>query len=180
VTANLTDPTAITPRLYDIIKAWESWIVERQAPHTLINAQLTYFQNALLRGGVSRDSIYSIESLYQTWRLFAEDYTSLLLQTETKKQLIGELEGQLFSLIHGSQVFLTDDDRVGIVTGDCDARIGDQVWLFVGGLTPFIVRQCEDTHTDGDYRLITPCYFHNHIMKQIGEWAGPVQKLTLR
>jgi hypothetical protein len=60
-------------------------------------------------------------------------------------------------------VILTDDGNLGIATKK--AKIGDEVWIFMGASTPFILRKSEENGGDKQVRrLIRAAYVHG-VMK---------------
>jgi hypothetical protein len=52
----------------------------------------------------------------------------------------------------------TKTSNIGIVAANCDNETGDEIWLFPGCYTPFILRRGAE-----GYRLINFCYLHDFM-----------------
>lgn len=163
VTAKIlvSDPTDLKSRLKEIIQGWERWHSQLSPPPF---TKIEEFNQALLHGDISEDELNGLWPSFVAWYLPNGTQSFLALPPEIQAQSIANLERQLFSLLHGNQMFLTKDLIPGIVAGNCEARIGDQVWCLAGGLTPFLLRAVK-----GGYRIISPCYWRNNRYFILGD-----------
>ncbi|CZR54897.1 uncharacterized protein PAC_04782 [Phialocephala subalpina] len=159
VETNLQDPTDLTARLYDIVRDWESTI--RSAPGCLLDerGEVKHIREGLLRD--LRPWVKDYEVLEErlgrwSWRCQfppdpeAEDF-------KEQEAEMREFERNLFPRVHGCQMFIVDghiDGNYGTVAGNCNAKIGDEVWRLGTSLTPFILRRVSEL----EHRLIGPCY----------------------
>jgi hypothetical protein len=79
--------------------------------------------------------------------IVGREWNSAQQQTILKK-----FKRKCFSRIHGCQMFVTRSLKVGIVAGNCNVQVGDELWCLNGALTPMLLRR-EDGH-----HLISSCY----------------------
>lgn len=178
VDTHLRDPTELTDSLLRVVTTWEAWASDSEA---LSEAGRERFRRVILRGPPDGYS-YSLRDyksevcVYQTWRE--------LLSSRATVLHLRDFEQSLLPKIQGCQMFLTESGNFGAVAGNCQAQVGDEIWVLYGGRTPFILRR-----TDQGHRLISPCYLAEHMkgfccreMMLSGEFGfkyNQAQKVTL-
>jgi hypothetical protein len=70
----------------------------------------------------------------------------------------------LGSATYGRRIFVTGNGTIGL--GPASVQKGDIVVEFLGGLTPFVLRPC-----DNHYLLVGECYVHGQMEGEgIDEW----------
>jgi hypothetical protein len=118
---------------------------------------------------------------YKTWQssnLSTERSADILGDQALEKPLLDDFENFLYSQVMGRQMFITNTGRLGVVTLNCHIQVDDEVWILIGGLTPFILRS-----QDPDYRLIGPCYIagrmHGEIIRELDEGKWKLAGITL-
>jgi len=176
---NLRDPTELEARLREIIADWEAALRVAQA------GGLVCFQEALLRSHYpwATEEAKRLDIAYEFWRVDPTGITNPALEDYVKyghwdksrhDATLREFERALFPRVHGCQMFTVEDldsakgikRPVGIVAGNCRAKIGDELWMLSGGLTSFLLRR----ENELEHRLISPCFVYGHM--HIGEvWA---------
>lgn len=111
---------------------------------------------------------------YKTWlssNLSTERSTDILGDQALQKPLLDDFENFLYSQVIDRQIFITNTGQLGVVTLNCHSQVGDEVWILIGSLTPFILRAQEL-----DYRLMGPCYIagrmHGETIRELdeGKW----------
>jgi hypothetical protein len=160
VVTDLLDPTDLDSRLRQIIGDWERTLEETGEPRTPGDIKsLTGFEETLLREFHITWSSYRIK--YDLWRpgesrlaSYFDRFGSEGRDYSAHEAKMRELERALFPRVHGCQMFTTEEERTGIVAGNCGTQIGDEIWLLSGGLTAFLLRRVNEV----EHRLISPCY----------------------
>ena len=164
---NLPDPTNLTRRLRDIVKALEIWYFNCRCQIGLSNIDsdssipvVSSIGHALLRSSSS-----SYGEQYALWRTF--DSQEKGLWNAIPNSNLRDFEATLFTLVHGCQLFVigNGNSHVGVVAGNCSPQLGDELWILRGGLTPFILRKNVDGH-----RLISPCFFQGYMEVESNEF----------
>lgn len=166
ITRDLSDPTDLLASLQSVVEEWEKWALDSLAfligfqPISSLKKWATNeFIFALLRQNLAESY-----TAYQEWRDYAHPVNPYISEEETSnkppklRELPQKVQGEMFSLIHGSQMFLTSNAIFGSVTGVSHAQIGDEIWLLRNGLSPFVLSPV----TQG-YRLLGPCYLKDHM-----------------
>ncbi|KAH6716957.1 heterokaryon incompatibility protein-domain-containing protein [Leptodontidium sp. MPI-SDFR-AT-0119] len=145
VVSNLQDPTDLTTRLRSVLNEWKDTILKLYGPGFR-------FADVVLRTS-------------EPWDLLPVPLAELTLNAWMENSVydgsqdIREFERLLFPRVHGCQIFLTSRLNGGAVPGDCQAQVGDEIWILSGGLTPFILRRLGPTM----HRLISPCYLYGSM-----------------
>ncbi len=107
---------------------------------------------------------------YNIWRNNAplpESYKRDLPQEERRKAFVDNFEIRLSIQLPNGEIFITDRGLLGIVSRNCKIEVGDEVWVLLGGNTPFILQPLEE----GNYHLQGPCYLDTYMDSQvIYEW----------
>lgn len=63
---------------------------------------------------------------------------------------------------------MTQNDSIGVVSWNCNIKEGDEIWVFPGGSTPFVLQRLDQ---EGFYQLHGPCYVHGYMDGQaISAW----------
>jgi hypothetical protein len=153
---NLHDPANLTTRLFEIVNDWENWFRSTNIACDASDITGHPFSVTLTRL-ILGSSHHTFTKQYDEWRQGIRHGLPLICTYWPRKSLQAEeiiaVERNLFSLLHGCQMFATETYCIGIVAGSCNARIGDNIYFLSGGLTPFILRRWLDK-----YRLISPCF----------------------
>ena len=109
--------------------------------------------------------------LYHAWRGSAsipDDYEPFLPEEERKRAYFFKFELILGLGIHRAEFIVTQNDSIGVVSWDCNIREGDEIWVFPGGSTPFVLQRLDQ---EGFYQLHGPCYVHGYMDGQaISAW----------
>jgi len=183
VVANLPDPTDLEARLRQILAEWERTLKIPQRQYPSLDSE--GFIETLLRSFYP-DPKYgdNLSIPYKVWRGDKHtDYFKLSVDVgvwdpSRHEVQLRDFERALFPRVHGCQMFTTEAGRSGIVAGDCETHIGDELWQLKGGLTAFVLRRVNET----EHRLISPCYLFEkmHYFPQY-YWVvdSPEQKVTL-
>lgn len=174
---NLDNPSDLTTRLLDIINDWENWFQQKVFSLDLpSNIKENAFRTSLLREE-SGASGSGLSEQYTRWRPHVLTTPSLgapLLSQYLRPELRA-FERKLFSLLHGCQMFVTERGNTGVVAGNCNARINDQIYFLSGGMTPFILRRESDKH-----RLISPCFLNEHMTQRPSVYTNFYSSYKLR
>lgn len=56
------------------------------------------------------------------------------------------------------RMFVTAEGRLGLAMLSSNVQIGDEVYVLIGGNTPYVLRKDEESH-----HLITPCYLYGFM-----------------
>ncbi|KAG4439012.1 hypothetical protein IFR05_005528 [Cadophora sp. M221] len=158
VVSNLQDPTDLTTKLRSILNEWKDTVLKLHHVH----GPRFPFADIVLRNFEPWDSLPVPRAL-----AILEAWMESNVPGETEE--IREFERLLFPKVHGCQIFRTSWANGGAVPGDCQAQVGDEIWILSGGLTPFILRRLGPTV----HHLISPCYLYGSM----GSIAG-VQEMT--
>lgn len=182
VVANLPDPTDLEARLRQILAEWERTLKISQPQYSSLDSE--GFRETLLRSFYPDPNDGGILIIpYSIWRGGNHtDYFNLSVDVgiwdpSRHEVQSRDTEGALFSRVHGCQMFTTEAGRLGIVAGDCEPHIGDELWQLKGGLTAFVLRRVNET----EHRLISPCYLPGKMHHPQHYWLvdSPAQKVTL-
>lgn len=161
--SNLNDPADLTNRLLEIIIAWETWF-RQKIPSNNVWAVSEYgFRHSLLRVSHIHGTVADIFAQYGRWR---DPSSQRQFSSAESWRITGRraFERQLFSFLHGCQMFVTKRGNSGMVAGNCNTQIGDQISFLSGGLTPSILRRSSDSRVK--FRLISPCFLNYHMTDQ--------------
>lgn len=199
ITTGLTDPTKISERVLQIVSAWERMCSEwgfykvepkgiqsdpevanpeTEGPFSRFNPSEMEFADVLLRGYVKWSDEVHLAPLverYHLWRWklpvpwnYAYATKGFALERST---FLEGFERILFAMIHGCQMFVTEEGDIGMVGTDCHAQVGDDILYIQGSATPCILRKGSNKDT---YRLMGPCYVsdigRNEEYSKIWEW----------
>jgi hypothetical protein len=78
----------------------------------------------------------------------------------------------------GRTVIFCDDSRVGLAPQG--TKVGDEIWIFVGAATPFVIRRIDG----GAYKLIGNCYVHGvmqgELMDDLGKGRYELKQVAIR
>lgn len=162
---NLPDPTDLGARLRQIIADWETTLNTPQNELGEESFAPRGFKETILRSFYPWPTVPGnsdpLSMPYDIWcgdngsrHTLSEYVNSGHWDVSRHDLMLKDFERALFPRVHGCQMFMLENGNTGIVAGNCQTQIGDQLWLLSGGLTAFILRRVnEDEH-----RLISPCY----------------------
>ncbi|KAG4433771.1 hypothetical protein IFR05_010738 [Cadophora sp. M221] len=60
--------------------------------------------------------------------------------------------------IYEIRMFVTAEGRIGLAMSSSNVKVGDEVYVLLGGNTPYVLRKDETSH-----RLVTPCYLYGFM-----------------
>jgi hypothetical protein len=162
---SLPDSTDLESRLRQIIADWETTLNDRQeewgeetlAPRGVKETILRSFYPWL----TNSENSDPLSMPYDIWRgdngsrhTLSDYVNSGHWDVSRHEVALKDFERALFPRVHGCQMFMLENGNTGIVAGNCQTQIGDQLWLLKGGLTAFVLRPVNEE----EHRLISPCY----------------------
>lgn len=162
---SLPDPTDLESRLRQIIADWETTLNDQQeargeetlAPRGVKETILRSFYPWL----TNSENSDPLSMPYDIWRgdngsrhTLSDYVNSGHWDVSRHEVALKDFERALFPRVHGCQMFMLENGNTGIVAGNCQTQIGDQLWLLKGGLTAFVLRPVNEE----EHRLISPCY----------------------
>jgi hypothetical protein len=113
----------------------------------------------------------TLQDRYRVWRGIDSvpgNFEPQLSENERRNAHLETLEFFLSITIVGQSMFFTREKSLGAITTCSGAVVGDEVYVLLGGNTPFILRPRVEEQS---YQLIAPCYLHDYMDgKAISMW----------
>jgi hypothetical protein len=104
-----------------------------------------------------------------------EDFEPQLSGNERRDAYLGRVELGVGVMMIGQDLFFTHENSLGIITTCSGAVAGDEIYVLLGGNTPFILRPEVERPF---HQLIGPCYVHDYMDgKAISMWRKGELKL---
>ncbi|KAG4438996.1 hypothetical protein IFR05_005512 [Cadophora sp. M221] len=148
------------------------------------------FLDVLFKGSITyggRKLNGTLQNCYGVWRNHVPSPTDFEpgLSNEPRKQAyLGQFEDTLGKMIQDGEIFITETGQLGGLGKFGDAKVGDNVFVLLGGNTPFVLRSRENESQGNskDYQLQSPCYLHEAMDGQaIAAWrTGDLELETIR
>jgi Heterokaryon incompatibility protein (HET) len=162
---NLPDPTDLGARLRQIIANWETTLNTPQEQSGEEFFAPRGFKETILRSfypwSYMSETSDVLSMPYDIWRsdhgsrhTLSEYVDSGHWDVSRHDLMLKDFERDLFPRVHGCQMLILENGSTGIVAGNCQTQVGDQLWLLSGGLTALILRHANEV----EHRLISPCY----------------------
>lgn len=186
----------LSSKLVSVVAKWEEEVTGHFT-HSLgsITSLDTAFIDALFRGQVSfgeEGNLPTLQTRYKVWRDHAPipaEFEPSMSQEERLKAYLGHFETIIALMISNSQMFITSRGSIGVISSKCHATVGDDVYVLLGGNTPFVLAEMKPTAVllgseeelqsrSGHKQVIGPCYVHDFMDGQaIASWRNGDLKL---
>jgi hypothetical protein len=155
------DPSTLSAGILAVIHSWEDLIavglvgVDAGARAQVHLSMSEAFVDCLLHGYkqwiFENGDIAPLANIYRVWRkLEGKPKPNLDIRSRSHLKALEEF---LYPIIQGGQMFITGSKTFGMIAGNCNPKVGDEIYVLVGGSTPYVLRP-----EGGDYRLMGPCY----------------------
>ncbi|KAH9208817.1 heterokaryon incompatibility protein-domain-containing protein [Leptodontidium sp. 2 PMI_412] len=148
------------------------------------------FLDVLFKGSITyggRKLNDTLQNCYSVWRNHVPPpaYFELGFSDELRKQAyLGQFEDTLGKMIQDGEIFITETGQLGGLGKFGAAKVGDDVFVLLGGNTPFVLRsrEGESQGNSKDYQLQSSCYLHGAMDGQaIAAWrTGDLGLETIR
>lgn len=86
--------------------------------------------------------------------------------------------GTLETIQQDRHSFTTAEHRLGF--SDAAIISGDQVVIFDGAISPYMIRRYEDEIDGEAYTLVAEAYIHGIMSAEVDDWAVERRGITLR
>ena len=99
---------------------------------------------------------------YNVWRNNAslpEDFRPDMPEEARRQAFVNDFEIRLGVVLPGEEIFITERGLLGIACSHSNIEKGDEVWVLLGGNTPFILQPLEMK----EYHLQGPCYLDRYM-----------------
>jgi hypothetical protein len=134
------------------------------------------FLGALFKGWKWYAGSYSTATLadrYKVWLGHASipmDFEPYMIPTVRRRDFLGTMEMILRLMLRVSDIFITSNGLIGSMSKHCHAKVGDKVYVLLGGNAPFILRPLD---IDGKrvYQMRCACFLDGYMHGEaIGRW----------
>jgi hypothetical protein len=171
-----------------IVDSWEEMLINHfGASFSRETPLYAAFLDVLFRGYVTyvEKTHTSLQARYSAWR------GSNPRPPNPEPQSLGEvlespynsMELILFMVMQDNQFFITVNGHLGIIAGNCHAKIGDVAYVLLGGITPFVLRRHNGLSQEHQYRLMGPCYLggymHGEAIAALKEDKLQLEEITM-
>jgi hypothetical protein len=144
VTTNLPDPTDLTERLLEIAKSWEGWYKKSTNPNIKDVILASLLRQFPIEISIEHES--RLEDKFLSWRTNTQSPSKYFRGTKSQLTELEDFERCYFSRIHDCQMFAPKRYKnIGIVAGNCNVQVGDEIWFLTGGLSPFVLEETINT-----------------------------------
>jgi hypothetical protein len=129
---------------------------------------LEEFGTTIFRGYAHTNIDCSMTRMYQCFRgRSVEPSLQITTWPPTQPQeLYSNFANYIRAFLWYSRYFVTSQGYFGVVSDNCNVKVGDELWILAGGKTPFVLRRARERsaeYGDDDRELFGPCYISTYM-----------------
>ncbi|RDW91856.1 hypothetical protein BP5796_01250 [Coleophoma crateriformis] len=182
-------PSVTKEQLTIAMAAWEElvldhfgWPSEGEPSNSLLSA----FVDTIFRGHVAYGEDGNFASFfhrYKVWRGIATispSFNPRSYEEDRAKDYLGLFETVLALMIGNTNLFITSDNSIGVISSHCHAAVGDEIFVFLGANAPYVVRETPKLLDQCTlHQLLGPCYVNGYMQgRAIDEWERELKALV--